>query len=45
MMDAYALWMRWGKAGVRLQVAIYAGYDPAYAAAMKRIEAGEIGTR
>jgi predicted dehydrogenase len=32
------------KAGVRLQVGFMRRYDPAYAAAMKRIEAGEIGT-
>jgi predicted dehydrogenase len=31
------------KAGVRLQVGFMRRYDPAYAAAMKRIEAGEIG--
>ncbi len=30
-------------AGVRLQVGFMRRYDPAYAAAMKRIEAGEIG--
>lgn len=32
------------KAGVRLQVGFMRRYDPAYAGAMKRIEAGEIGT-
>jgi inositol 2-dehydrogenase len=32
------------KAGRRLQVGFMRRYDPAYAAAMKRIEAGEIGT-
>src|ERR1700723_3168766 len=32
------------KAGTRLQVGFMRRYDPAYAAAMKRIEAGEIGT-
>jgi predicted dehydrogenase len=32
-----------GQAGVRLQVGFMRRYDPAYAAAMKRIEAGEIG--
>ncbi len=32
------------KAGVRLQIGFMRRYDPAYAAAMKRIEAGEIGT-
>jgi len=31
------------KAGVRFQVGFMRRYDPAYAAAMKRIEAGEIG--
>jgi predicted dehydrogenase len=31
------------KAGVRLQVGFMRRYDPAYAAAMKRIDAGEIG--
>jgi scyllo-inositol 2-dehydrogenase (NAD+) len=33
------------KAGVRLQVGFMRRYDPAYAAAKKRIEAGEIGER
>ncbi|MGB7148563.1 MAG: Gfo/Idh/MocA family oxidoreductase [Terriglobales bacterium] len=32
------------KAGTRLQVGFMRRYDPAYATAMKRIEAGEIGT-
>jgi len=32
------------KAGVRLQVGFMRRYDPAYSAAMKRIEGGEIGT-
>jgi scyllo-inositol 2-dehydrogenase (NAD+) len=31
------------KAGVRLQIGFMRRYDPAYAAAMKRVEAGEIG--
>lgn len=31
------------KAGVRLQVGFMRRYDPAYAAAMQRVEAGEIG--
>ena len=31
------------KAGVRLQIGFMRRYDPAYAAAMKRIEAGDIG--
>lgn len=32
------------QAGVRMQVGFMRRYDPAYSAAMKRIEAGEIGT-
>jgi len=32
------------QAGVRIQVGFMRRYDPAYSAAMKRIEAGEIGT-
>jgi len=32
------------RAGTRLQVGFMRRYDPAYAAAMKRVEAGEIGT-
>ena len=32
------------KAGVQMQVGFMRRYDPGYAAAMKRIEAGEIGT-
>ncbi len=32
------------KAGVRLQIGFMRRYDPAYSAAMQRIEAGEIGT-
>src|SRR5208282_1702325 len=31
------------KAGVRLQIGFMRRYDPAYEAAMKRVEAGEIG--
>lgn len=31
------------KAGVRLQIGFMRRYDPAYSAAMKRVEAGEIG--
>lgn len=31
------------KAGVRLQIGFMRRYDPAYASAMKRVEAGEIG--
>jgi predicted dehydrogenase len=32
------------KAGVRMQVGFMRRYDPSYSAAMKRVEAGEIGT-
>ena len=32
------------RAGVRLQIGFMRRYDPAYVAAMKRVEAGEIGT-
>lgn len=42
--DAHELLNAVSKAGVRLQVGFMRRYDPAYAAAMKRIEAGEIGT-
>ena len=42
--DAYAALDAVSKAGVRLQVGFMRRYDPAHAAAMKRIEAGEIGT-
>jgi len=41
--DAYAALEAVAKAGVRLQIGFMRRYDPAYAAAMKRIEAGEIG--
>src|SRR5215831_2163570 len=44
MSDAYAVLDAVRKAGVRLQIGFMRRYDPAYAAAMKRIEAGEIGT-
>jgi inositol 2-dehydrogenase len=44
MNDAYAALDAVAKAGVRLQIGFMRRYDPAYAAAMKRIEAGEIGT-
>jgi len=44
MNDAYAALEAVAKAGVRLQIGFMRRYDPAYAAAMKRIEAGEIGT-
>jgi|SRR5579883_320460 inositol 2-dehydrogenase len=44
MTDAYAALDAVAKAGVRLQIGFMRRYDPAYAAAMKRIEAGEIGT-
>jgi predicted dehydrogenase len=42
--DAHELLAAVSKAGVRLQVGFMRRYDPAYSAAMKRIEAGEIGT-
>lgn len=42
--DARAALDAVSKAGTRLQVGFMRRYDPAYAAAMKRIEAGEIGT-
>ena len=42
--DAHELLGAVSKAGVRLQVGFMRRYDPAYSAAMKRIEAGEIGT-
>ena len=41
--DAHDLLEAVSKAGVRLQVGFMRHYDPAYAAAKKRIEAGEIG--
>jgi inositol 2-dehydrogenase len=41
--DAYAALEAVAKAHVRLQIGFMRRYDPAYAAAMKRIEAGEIG--
>ena len=41
--DAHAALDAIAKAGRRLQVGFMRRYDPAYAAAMKRIEAGEIG--
>ncbi len=41
--DAHAALEAVGKAKVRLQIGFMRHYDPAYAAAMKRIEAGEIG--
>jgi predicted dehydrogenase len=44
MADAYAALDAVGNAGVRLQVGFMRRYDTAHAAAMKRIEAGEIGT-
>ena len=42
--DAQELLDAVSKAGVRMQVGFMRRYDPAYSAAMKRIEAGEIGT-
>jgi len=44
MSEAYAALDAVNKAGVRMQIGFMRRYDPAYAAAMKRIEAGEIGT-
>ncbi len=41
--DAHAALDGVAKAGVRLQIGFMRRYDPGYAAAMKRIEAGEIG--
>ena len=41
--DARELLEAVSKAGVRIQVGFMRRYDPAYAAAMKHIEAGEIG--
>jgi predicted dehydrogenase len=41
--DAHELLEAISLAGVRMQVGFMRRYDPAYAAAMKRIEAGEIG--
>jgi predicted dehydrogenase len=41
--DATELMQAVERAGVRLQVGFMRRYDPAYSAAMKRIEAGEIG--
>lgn len=41
--DAHAALQAVKKAGVRLQIGFMRRYDPAYGAAMKRIEAGEIG--
>ncbi len=41
--DAHDLLEVVSKSGVRLQVGFMRRYDPAYGAAMKRIEAGEIG--
>jgi predicted dehydrogenase len=41
--DAHAALEAVAKAGVRLQIGFMRRYDPAYEAAMKRVEAGEIG--
>jgi scyllo-inositol 2-dehydrogenase (NAD+) len=41
--DAHDLLSAVERSGVRLQVGFMRRYDPAYSAAMKRIEAGEIG--
>jgi len=43
MAHAHAALAAASKAGVRLQIGFMRHYDPAYEAAMKRIEAGEIG--
>jgi predicted dehydrogenase len=43
LVDAHAALEAVSKAATRLQVGFMRRYDPAYAAAMKRIEAGEIG--
>jgi scyllo-inositol 2-dehydrogenase (NAD+) len=42
--DANSALMEVARAGVRMQVGFMRHYDPAYVAAKKRIEAGEIGT-
>jgi len=42
--EAYGALQEVSRAGVRLQIGFMRHYDPAYAAAKKRIEAGEIGT-
>jgi predicted dehydrogenase len=44
MADAHIALAAVSKADIRLQVGFMRRYDPAYAAAMKRIEAGEIGS-
>jgi inositol 2-dehydrogenase len=41
--DAHAALQAVSRTGVRLQIGFMRRYDPAYAAAMKRVEAGEIG--
>src|ERR1700730_15014405 len=41
--DAHAALDAVGKAGVRLQIGFMRRYDPAYEAAMKRVEGGELG--
>jgi predicted dehydrogenase len=43
MADAQQALAAVAKAGVRLQIGFMRHYDPAYEAAMKRVEAGEIG--
>src|SRR6202795_3926675 len=42
--DAHAALDAVAKAGVRLQIGFMRRYDPAYEAAMRRVEGGEIGT-
>lgn len=44
MSDAYAALDAVSNAGIRMQIGFMRRYDPAYATAMRRIEAGEIGT-
>jgi scyllo-inositol 2-dehydrogenase (NAD+) len=41
--DAHAALQAVAKSGVRLQIGFMRGYDPAYVAALKRVEAHEIG--
>ena len=43
MDDAHAALQAVAKAGVRLQIGFMRRYDPAYVAALQRVEAGEVG--
>jgi predicted dehydrogenase len=43
LVDAHAALEAVARAGVRLQIGFMRRYDPAYEAAMKRVQAGEIG--